>query len=104
MPDATHEPREVSGEGRGRLIDFPRERGSGLPPNNILPLQLTSFVGREREVAGLVQLLAGEARLVTLTGPCGCGKTRLALSVASSLAGEFEDGVWWVELVPLSRA
>jgi predicted ATPase len=84
------------------LIDFPRERGSGLPPNNNLPLQLTSFVGREREVAGLVQLLAGETRLITLTGPGGCGKTRLALSAASSLAGEFEDGVWWVELAPLS--
>ena len=100
MPDATHEPREVSGE--GRMMDFPRGRGSGLPPQNNLPLQLTSFIGREREVADLETLLAGEARLLTLTGPGGCGKTRLALSAAARLAGGFEDGLWWVELAPLS--
>ena len=102
MPDATHDPREISGEGRGRLMDFPHGRGSGLPPQNNLPLQLTSFVGRGREVADLETLLAGEARLLTLTGPGGCGKTRLALSAAARLAGGFEDGVWWVELAPLS--
>src|SRR5829696_3502634 len=102
MPDATHKPRKVSGEGRGRLIDFPRERGPGLPPQNNLPLQLTSFVGREREVADLEERLAGEARLLTLIGPGGCGKTRLALSAASRLAAGFEDGVWWVDLAPLS--
>ena len=102
MPDATHDPREISGEGRGRLMDFPHGRGSGLPPQNNLPLQLTSFVGRGREVADLETLLAGEARLLTLTGPGGCGKTRLALSAASRLAGGFEDDVWWVELAPLS--
>jgi predicted ATPase len=103
MPDATHEPGEVSGEGRGRLIDFPREREPGLVAQNNLPLQLTSFVGREREVADLEKLLAGDdVRLLTLTGPGGCGKTRLALSAASRQAGGFEDGVWWVELASLS--
>jgi hypothetical protein len=72
MPDATHEPGEVSGEGRGRLIDFPREREPGLVTQNNLPLQLTSFVGREREVADLEKLLAGDdVRLPTLTGPGG---------------------------------
>jgi len=84
------------------LIDFPRERGPGLPPQNNLPLQLTSFVGREREVADLEERLAGEARLLTLIGPGGCGKTRLALSAASRLAAGFEDGLWWVDLAPLS--
>jgi len=48
------------------LIDFPRERGLGVSPQNNLPLQLTSFVGREREVADLEERLAGEARLLTL--------------------------------------
>jgi predicted ATPase len=42
-------------------------------------------------------------RLLTLTGPGGCGKTRLALAVSSGLAGRFEDGVWWVELAPISE-
>src|SRR5688500_378356 len=102
MPDATHDPREVSGEERGRLIDFPRGRGSGLPPQNNLPLPLTSFVGREREIADLEKLLAGGTRLLALTGAGGSGKTRLALSAASGLAGGFEDGVWWVELAALS--
>ena len=43
-----------------------------------------------------------EARLLTLTGPGGSGKTRLALAVSTGLAGRFEDGVWWVELAPIS--
>ncbi len=73
----------------------------GRPPNN-LPLQLTSFVGREREISDLEKLLATEARLVTLTGPGGSGKTRLAIAAASSVVGIFEDGVWWVELAPIS--
>ncbi len=85
------------------MIDFPREREPGLAAQNNLPLQLTSFVGREREVADLEKLLAGDdVRLLTLTGPGGCGKTRLALTAASRQAGGFEDGVWWVELAPLS--
>jgi predicted ATPase len=101
MPGPTHSPGEVSAEGGGRLIDFPRERGSKPPPNN-LPLQLTSFIGREQEITDLGKLLATEARLVTLTGPGGSGKTRLALAVASGLVEAFEDGVWWVELASLS--
>ena len=54
-------------------------------PNN-LPLQLTSFVGREREIAEIQRLLA-TTRLLTLTGAGGCGKTRLALQVAAEVAG-----------------
>ena len=53
MSDAMRPPREVPADGRGRMINFPRERQSGLPPQDNLPLQLTSFVGREREVAAL---------------------------------------------------
>jgi predicted ATPase/DNA-binding CsgD family transcriptional regulator len=73
---------------------------SGRRPNN-LPLQLSSFVGREREMAQVKELLAGN-RLLTLTGPGGSGKTRLALAVAREVAETFEDGAWLVELAPLS--
>jgi non-specific serine/threonine protein kinase len=69
-----------------------------------LPARLTSFVGREREIADLRALLTGQARLVTLTGAGGVGKTRLALEVASALFEElaFADGVWLVEFAALS--
>jgi hypothetical protein len=87
MPDATHDPREVSGERRGRVIDFPRERGSGLPPQNNLPLQLTSFVGREQEVADLEKLLARDVRLLTLAGQGGGSKTRKPEAITLSGRG-----------------
>jgi predicted ATPase/DNA-binding CsgD family transcriptional regulator len=102
MPDATHPTGDVAAEDRGRIIDFPAGRRSGSPPQNNLPLQLTSFVGREREVAALEALLTTEARLLTLTGSGGSGKTRLALAVSSEVAERFEEGVWWVELAPVS--
>ncbi len=66
-----------------------------------LPLELSSFVGRERELSEVERLLAG-TRLLSLTGTGGCGKTRLALKVAGNLVGKFDDGVWWVGLAPLS--
>jgi hypothetical protein len=50
----------------------------------------------------LETLLADGARLLTLTGPGGTGKTRLALEAAAEVAGRFEDGVWWAELAPIS--
>ena len=65
-----------------------------------LPAQLTSFIGREREMAELERLLAS-TRLLTLTGAGGCGKTRLALEVARQMLDEFPDGVWLVDLTPL---
>jgi predicted ATPase/class 3 adenylate cyclase/DNA-binding CsgD family transcriptional regulator len=68
-------------------------------PNN-LPDQLTSFVGRERELADVREALA-DSRLLTLTGAGGCGKTRLGLQVAADLLDRFPDGVWWTELAPL---
>src|SRR5262249_21839385 len=68
-----------------------------------LPIQLTNFIGRERERAEARQLLA-TTRLLTLTGPGGTGKTRLALQLASELFDEkhFSEGVWLVELAPVA--
>ena len=62
-----------------------------------LPAPLTSFVGREEDLARVEQLL-GQARLVTLTGPGGTGKTRLAVEAGARLVGRFRDGVWLAEL------
>ncbi|GLY34047.1 LuxR family transcriptional regulator [Amycolatopsis sp. NBRC 101858] len=69
-------------------------------PNN-LPVQLTGFVGRETEAGEVRGRLAG-GRLVTLAGPGGSGKTRLAAQVAAAAAGRWPDGVWWVELDAVS--
>ncbi len=69
-----------------------------------LPISLTSFVGRQREMAEVKRLLTGSpsGRLLTLTGAGGSGKTRLAIQAATDLIDAFHDGVWWVELVALS--
>jgi predicted ATPase len=80
--------------------DFPPLNSLDAHPHN-LPVQLTSFVGRERELAELKQLVLS-SRLLTLTGPGGTGKTRLALSVAADIVQRFADGVWLVELAPLA--
>jgi hypothetical protein len=69
-------------------------------PNNLVPAP-TSFVGREGEI-GEVRRLLGHARLVTITGPPGAGKTRLAGEIAERLLGRFEDGVWFVALASIS--
>jgi predicted ATPase/class 3 adenylate cyclase len=67
-----------------------------------LPVQATPLVGREREVAELVEhLRAPDTRLLTLTGVGGTGKTRLALQSAAELSEDFRDGVWFVDLAPL---
>ncbi len=71
------------------------------PRRHNLPFQLSSFIGREREIAQLKRWLL-QTRLLTLTGPGGGGKTRLALQVAGELAGEMKDGAWVVELAALS--
>ena len=71
-------------------------------PNN-LPLQPSSFVGRERELEEVKAALAG-ARLVTLLGMGGLGKTRLSLQVASEVMHQFTDGVWFVDLSPIRDA
>src|SRR6185295_10746547 len=82
--------------------DFPSLRSLEATPNN-LPQQLSSFVGRERELAEIGKLL-GSTRLLTLTGTGGLGKTRLTLHIAADLLDTFPDGVWFVELAPLSDA
>lgn len=80
---------------------FPPLQSPDMVPNN-LPVQLTSFVGREREIADLKRAL-GTARLLTLAGAGGAGKTRLALEVATEVLKEFPDGVWLVELAACSE-
>ena len=80
--------------------DFPPLNSLDILPTN-LPIQLTSFIGREAEIAEVKRLLS-LSRLLTLTGSGGCGKTRLALQVAADLLKEFSDGVWLVELASLS--
>src|SRR5215212_3074346 len=66
-----------------------------------LPFERTSFVGRETEVAEIERLLS-DRQLLTLCGPGGAGKTRLALAVAQDLVEGFEGDVWWVELASIS--
>jgi predicted ATPase/DNA-binding CsgD family transcriptional regulator len=79
----------------------PLQRPPGTGKHN-LPAQRTSFVGREQELVEVKRMLA-MTRLLTLTGAGGSGKTRLALEVARDLVGVYRDGVWLVELAPLSE-
>ncbi len=95
----------------GLVSDFPPLTSLNAVANN-LPVQLTDFIGRENEIQELKRRLCPEldparrnghgARLLTLTGTGGTGKTRLALQVAADLLTEFPDGVWLVELAPLA--
>lgn len=80
--------------------EFPPLRSLESLPNN-LPLQLTSFIGREADVAEIEELLAHH-RLVTLLGSGGVGKTRLSLQVGANLLDRYPDGVWFIEFAPLS--
>jgi predicted ATPase/DNA-binding transcriptional LysR family regulator len=75
-----------------------RTEAEALPENSNLPALATSTIGRERELDEITELLAGPGRVVTLTGPGGSGKTRLALEAASRLVDDFPDGVYLVEL------
>lgn len=81
--------------------DLPPLRSLSVLPHN-LPVQLTSFIGRERETGEVKRLLAG-ARLLTLSGSGGSGKTRLAIQVGADLLEIYSDGVWLVDLAPLSN-
>ncbi len=86
----------------GLPSDFPPLNTLGTHPNN-LPTQPTPFIGREKEVAAVGHLLCREdVHLVTLTGPGGTGKTRLALQVAAELSDLFADGIYFVDLAPVS--
>jgi predicted ATPase len=81
--------------------DFPPLLSPQAPKHN-LPLALTELIGREAEQGEVLTLLA-QARLVTLTGSGGVGKTRLALAVAAELVDQYPEGVWLVELAPLAE-
>lgn len=80
--------------------DFPAIKSLDTQPNN-LPAQLTSFIGREKEISEIKSSL-NSARLVTLTGSGGIGKTRLSIEVGTQLLSNFSNGVWMIELAPLS--
>jgi predicted ATPase len=115
LSGATHElvAEDLLDLGKHRLKDFAEpvslfQLGTGrFPPlrtisNTNLPVPLSSFVGREQEVAQVLSLVREHgARLVTLAGPGGTGKTRLALEAAGELVSEFGSGVFWVSLAPV---
>jgi predicted ATPase/class 3 adenylate cyclase len=86
----------------GLASDFPALRTLNAVPNN-LPLQLTSFLGRQREIAEGRQLLI-DGRLLTLTGPGGTGKTRLSLQIAADATDRFPDGIYFVPLGAISQS
>jgi predicted ATPase/DNA-binding SARP family transcriptional activator len=96
LPLPAESPSQISShdfDGSERII-----RASQRQTNITIPL--TSFIGREQEIREVKQLIAS-SRLVTLTGPGGCGKTRLALNIADSLVEHIPDGVWLIELASL---
>ena len=80
--------------------DFPAPRTAGGPTHN-LPRTFTSFIGRESELKDVIDLLQAN-RLITLTGPGGCGKTRLAIEAASASLTLRPGGIWFVDLAPVS--
>jgi predicted ATPase/DNA-binding CsgD family transcriptional regulator len=100
LRDLSHPERIFELRAAGVERDFPPLRSLDALAHN-LPIQLTSFVGRAGELAAVERLLRGE-RLVTLTGMGGAGKTRLAAQAAADLADHWPDGVWWVDLGPVT--
>ena len=89
--------RNVLGSCAKRAAKIPAETGK-----HNLPVQLASFIGREKKIEE-IECLLDEHRLVTLTGAGGCGKTRLAIQVVMDLVSNFEDGVWFVDLAPIKE-
>jgi len=85
----------------GLPADYPPLKTLDTHRHN-LPIQLTSFVGREKEIQDISQSIRSN-RLVTLTGIGGTGKTRLALQVAADMIDEFPDGVWFIELTSITE-
>ena len=96
---APDEAGSLRGDGAGTAIPA----GSTAPAlrQRAVPVPLTSFVGRSSEVAALMAAITGD-RLVTALGPGGVGKTRLATAVAGAVADRWRDGVWFVDLVPVT--
>jgi predicted ATPase len=79
-------------------VDFPPLKSIN---NSNLPLPPDPLIGRKKELADVLRSIREGARLVTITGPGGIGKTRFALQVAAELIEDFADGVWWIGLAPL---
>jgi predicted ATPase len=101
--DSTHDLARDLAAIRDRLPEAPSRHLA--PRINTLPSQATAFIGREREVAAVKELLLREdVRVVTLTGPGGIGKTRLALQVASELRERFDGGICFIPLAAVSDA
>jgi predicted ATPase/DNA-binding CsgD family transcriptional regulator len=95
--------RKLGVSDRASLVEVGAELGRAAQPGTALPVPLTSFVGRERETGEIAELLQGH-RLVTLTGPAGAGKTRLALQVAASGAEGLPDDVRLADLAAVASA
>jgi predicted ATPase/class 3 adenylate cyclase len=100
LRDLAHAERVFEVRAPGLNAGFPPLRSLDAFPGN-LPVQVSSFVGREAEIARVQQALA-DARVVTLTGVGGVGKTRLALQVAAEVIGRYRDGAWLCELAPVT--
>src|SRR5579872_3416765 len=100
LKDLTHPEQVYQLVAPGLPVDLPPLRSLEALPNN-LPLQLTSFVGRELEVLSVIEAL-NKTRLLTFVGSGGVGKTRLALQVGADLLDSYPDGVWLIELAPIS--
>jgi len=81
----------------------PRVLAGAVASRHNLPISVTSFIGREQELLETVRRLS-DARLLTLTGVGGCGKTRLAIEVSRTVLDRYPDGVWLVELAPVADA
>ncbi len=99
LKDLAHPEHLFQLAGDGLRADFPALRTLESSPNN-LPIQMTSFVGRDDQVREAKQLLL-KSRLLTLTGPGGTGKTRLSLQIAAELLEQFPDGVYFVPLASI---
>jgi predicted ATPase/class 3 adenylate cyclase len=97
LKDLAHPERLYQLVVEGLPSEFPPPRSLDARPNN-LPLQLTRFIGRQSQIAEIKRRLLNGARLLTLTGPGGTGKTRLAIEVAGETLPAFEDGAWFVDL------
>jgi predicted ATPase len=100
LKDLTHPERIYQAVVEGLPSEFPSLKSLDARPHN-LPVQLTSFIGREDILEEVRRLLAG-TRLLTLTGPGGTGKTRLSLQLAAEVLTDFADGAWFVELAPIT--
>ncbi|MFC7384715.1 ATP-binding protein [Sphaerisporangium rhizosphaerae] len=101
---ARRAPEPVGARPVGAGLEDTRLEGAGPSrPAPVLPAPLTSFIGRVRERAELIELVT-TCRQVTALGPGGVGKTRLASAVAAEAAGAYSDGVWFVDLVPVTDA